>query len=164
MISGGIFALILVIVITLFLLVIVAKRKVAPGLPYEARGPLLTPAELHFYQALRLAIPEDCVLTFKVRIGDVIRTRRGLDRKASLVMRAKIQQKHFDFVVCRQDMSIVCCIELNDSSHRRRDRIQRDRLVRSACRSAGIALIEYPTQRDYQVSDIRKAIIRRLNA
>lgn len=136
----------------------VVRGRELKHLPYESRGPLLTPAELNFHHALKLAIPDGYVLTFKVRIGDVLKVRRGLNKKSALIMRAKIQQKHFDFVVCRQNMSVACCIELNDASHRRRDRMKRDLFVRSACNAAGVPLIEYPAKKSYQVSDVRRTV------
>ncbi|MBQ4840140.1 DUF2726 domain-containing protein [Pseudoalteromonas luteoviolacea] len=126
---------------------------------YEPAGPLLTAAENNFYLVLKDIVPSDYVLTFKVRIGDVLKVRKGLDKKETFKLRAKVQQKHFDFVVCRKkDKRVVCCIELNDSSHNRADRKRRDKFVRSACKAAGMPLLEVKNRRSYVKSDLKKQL------
>ncbi|HGS5470868.1 TPA: DUF2726 domain-containing protein [Vibrio parahaemolyticus] len=127
--------------------------------PYERAGPLLTPAEHNFYKVLEKVLPSGYIVTFKVRIGDVLKVRKGIDKKRAFVMRGKVQQKHFDFVICRlDDMKVACCIELNDSSHNRRDRAKRDAFVRSACKAAGVTLLEVKNRRSYVIDDIREMV------
>lgn len=127
--------------------------------PYERAGPLLTPAEHNFYKVLGKALPSGYIVTFKVRIGDVLKVRKGIDKKRAFVMRGKVQQKHFDFVICRlDDMRVVCCIELNDASHKRRDRVKRDAFVRSACKAGGVTLLEIKNRRSYVIDEIREMV------
>lgn len=77
-------------------------------------------------------------------------------KKLAFSMRNKIQQKHFDFVVCNKDtMSIVCCIELNDSSHAKKSRSNRDDFVRGVCKAAGVELIEFKALYSYIAEDVR---------
>ena len=134
-------------------------EPVAKGLFYEPAGPLLTAAENNFYLVLEELVPSDYVLTFKVRIGDVLKVRKGLDKREELKLRSKVQQKHFDFVVCRKkDKKVVCCIELNDSSHNRADRKRRDEFVRAACKAAGIPLLEVKNRRYYVKSDLKRQL------
>src|SRR5690606_21741553 len=137
------FFLLLVVVGVVFIAFLLIRN--AGSYPYVKAGPLLTPAERNFHKVLVNAIPPGHALTMKVRIGDVLNVKKGLDKKRAMIMRAKIQQKHFDFVLCRtDDYTPVCCIELNDSSHKRRDRAARDEFVRGACAAAGMPLVEVP--------------------
>lgn len=127
--------------------------------PYERAGPLLTPAEHNFYSVLERVVPSGYLVTFKVRIGDVLKVRKGLDKKRAFAIRSKVQQKHFDFVICRKDdMNVSCCIELNDASHNKRDRVKRDVFVRAACSAAGVTLLEVKNHRSYVVDDIRAMV------
>ncbi|WP_080569464.1 DUF2726 domain-containing protein [Vibrio anguillarum] len=120
---------------------------------------MLTPAEHNFYKVLERVLPSGYIVTFKVRIGDVLKVRKGIDKKRAFVMRGKVQQKHFDFVICRlDDMKVACCIELNDASHNRRDRAKRDAFVRSACKAAGVTLLEVENRRSYVIDDIREMV------
>ncbi len=123
--------------------------------PYVKAGPLLTPAELNFYRVLQGAVPPGHALTVKVRLGDILVLKKGLSRKRALIMGAKIQQKHIDFVLCRaSDMVPVCCIELNDASHNRKDRRERDKFVRGACAAAGMPILEVPAKRNYNQNEL----------
>lgn len=149
---------------TFVFLVFLSKSAGSGSYPYESAGPLLTAAERNFHLSLEKAIPSGYVLTFKVRIGDVLKVRKGLDRKRAMIMRSKIQQKHFDFVFCRkEDMSVACCVELNDASHNRADRVKRDEFVRAACEAAGVPLLEVKAGRSYAVEDLRLHVMSAIN-
>lgn len=151
----GITLLLLALVVVLWLHV----KEQVPALPYQKAGALLTRAELRFYQALKQAVPVGYFLAPKVRIGDVLTVQRGLDRKQALISRSKIQQKHFDFVICQESgMQPVCCVELQDSSHRRADRISRDKFVRAACEAAGIPLLEIINRQRYIKAELQDQI------
>lgn len=45
--------------------------------------------------------------------------------------------KHVDFVICAQDMYVLGIIELDDRTHLRQDRMERDAFVDTVLRSAG---------------------------
>ena len=150
----------LLIAAIFFLVFLIATSARSSSYPYEAAGPLLTAAERFFYSTLEQVIPSGYVVTFKVRIGDVLKVRKGLEKKQALIMRGKIQQKHFDFVVCRKDdMSVACCIELNDASHKRADRAKRDAFVRAACQAANVTLLEVKNSRSYVIDDLRSLVL-----
>lgn len=145
--------------ISLVLYFVASKDEKESEYPYRRFGPLLTAAEKNFYLVLKEVVPKGFVITFKVRIGDVLKVEKGLDKQRAFVMRGKVQQKHFDFVICREDdLNVACCIELNDSSHNRPERIKRDIFVRGACKAAGVTLLEIKNQRKYNVNEIRKKV------
>ena len=133
-------------------------------LPYESQKYLLTPAEKLFFASLIPAVDGHYIIFSKVRMGDVLKVVSGLDAKRGLVARGKIQQKHFDFVLCNKSMEIICCIELNDKSHAKRDRVRRDQFVRAACKHAGVPLVEFKCQSSYEPGAIKERIFEAVNS
>ncbi len=110
----------------LFFLTFEAKKRY----PYRQREHLFTPAEWRFYLALQQALPHGIVLFGKVRVADVLKTESGLDASTRQKAFNKIAGKHFDYILCEADSGrMVCGIELNDRSHQRRDRQERDEFL-----------------------------------
>lgn len=147
----------------LFLLVsayfVFSQSSSSGALPYVKQDRLFTDAEINFYHALLDVVDGRFTVFGKVRIGDVITVKNGLGKKKAMSFRAKIQQKHFDFVVCdKKRLKIVGCIELNDSSHDTRLRKKRDHLVRSVCAAAGVPLVEIKAARVYERQSIQKQL------
>lgn len=129
---------------------------------YSKHESLLTKAEQHFYNELKFVIPHGYVLCLKVRIADVLLGSTELtarNKKEWYSEFAKISQKHFDFLICKEsDLSFLCAIELNDSSHQRKDRAQRDDFIRAACLNAKLPLIEVLAARFYDREKLAKII------
>ncbi|WP_318482580.1 DUF2726 domain-containing protein [Photobacterium leiognathi] len=129
---------------------------------YKAIESLVTPTELHFYKALSKAVPHNYIVCPKVRIADVLAVNVKRKNNESEWFRhfSKISQKHFDFVICNvSDMSFVCAVELNDASHNRKDRVERDEFVRMACESAGVTLHEVLPQKNYDIEQLTSMIV-----
>ncbi|HBC3404730.1 TPA: DUF2726 domain-containing protein [Vibrio parahaemolyticus] len=123
---------------------------------YSLKSGLLTKAERSFYGVLQTVVPDELVVMSKVRIADVLYATKGLDRKDSARLFAKISSKHFDFVLClRTDLSYVAAIELDDSSHQKKSRKDRDEFVELACKSAGLPLYRCRAQYAYQPDELR---------
>ncbi|WP_305845509.1 DUF2726 domain-containing protein [Photobacterium leiognathi] len=118
----------------------------------------MTDAELKFYKALQLCASDKHVIFTKVRIADVLsvafpKTKESFGKWNGAFM--KISQKHFDFVICdKQDMSFVCAVELNDKSHQRKDRTERDTFVIDACKQAGLPLLMQAWQPEYNLDEL----------
>lgn len=71
----------------------------------------------------------------------------------------KIAKKHFDFVLCcPKTMVIKMAIELDDSSHNKPKRIERDKFVNAACDSASFKLVRFMVRRTYDIENIRKQL------
>lgn len=106
---------------------------------YRARY-LLTKNELYNYKLLKpIADAKGYVICPKVRLLDIIEPIRGQKKYKTLFY--KIQAKHVDFVICDQGMHIKAIIELDDSSHDRQDRQERDRFVNLILTSVGYKVI-----------------------
>lgn len=127
--------------------------------PYVPAGPLFTKAELNFYRYLVKAVDGRAVVFGKVRIADVIQPKQSLKGSKRTEVLAKIAQKHFDFVIVHPDtMEVIAAIELNDASHKQKDRAERDKLVREAMKSSNIPLIEVPAGKSYDMKNLFKLL------
>lgn len=132
-------------------------------LPYNARPRLVTKAELRFYRSLRKAVLDDWEIFAMVRIADLLRVDSGARNRRSWLN--KILAKHIDFVLCHPgSLEPVLCIELDDSSHQRKDRQERDAFVDHAFESAGLPLLRFPVQSNYDANEIRQLIRKEIGA
>lgn len=132
--------------------------------PYRREPTLFTPAERSFLGVLEQALQGQSRVFGKVRLGDVITVKPGLDRSARQRALNRILQKHLDFVLCDpQDLSVQLVIELDDSSHQAARRQARDAFLDKAMAAADVRILHFPAKRDYSVQDIREAIHHRLS-
>lgn len=105
---------------------------------YQAKY-LLTKNEWYEYRKLRdIAEAKGLRVCPKVRLLDLIEPRRG-DGYMSLL--GKIQSKHVDFVIADKDMHVKAIVELDDGSHNRPDRQERDNFVDEVLTSVGYKVI-----------------------
>ncbi len=126
-------------------------------LPYEARGQLVTKTELRFYKSLAKAVQDDFEIFAMVRIADLLRVQK--DQKHRRKWLNKILAKHIDFVLCDPgSLEPLVCIELDDPTHQRPDRAERDIFVNHAFESAGIPLLRIATEATYRSREIRELI------
>lgn len=88
----------------------------------------------------------------KVNLGDVFFVGGGDQRQAQW---NKISRKHIDFLLCSNaTMGPLAGIELDDSSHNRSDRKERDVLIDSIFKQAGLPMIQVPARRNYTPSEL----------
>lgn len=154
-----------VVIAIAFLLVAIAvvqkrSRGSFDALPYSLKPALFSPAERSFLGVLEQAIGKHYQIFGKVRIADVVATKRGLSSSNWQTAFNRINAKHFDFVLCNRDnLAVVCAIELNDKSHQKDSRRQRDAFVIEVCRAIGLPLVQVPAKRMYSVEEIRTTIL-----
>lgn len=121
---------------------------------YVTRKSVLTKAEIIFHKALQEAVPE-APLFPKVRVADVM---DAAERYSGDFLR--ISQKHFDWVLCHPvSFEPLIAIELDDSSHQWSHKQRKnDQTKDEAAREAGIDLLRFPWQREYDVAQVRERI------
>lgn len=125
-------------------------------LPYERRGVLLSPTEIHFLRTLRSAVREDWLVFSMVRLADVLKVRAKATQQQ--IWQSRIQSKHVDFVLCDQEtLEVKLAIELEDARERP-ERARRDRFVSTALAAAGLPLLRVPVGKKYEPAAIRKDI------
>lgn len=107
---------------------------------YKKRGRLLTPTEVKSYQVIEpVCRSMGLMLMAQVRIADVINV--SAKNKRFWKAFTKISSKHVDFVVVKPDFSIVSAIEIDDKSHEKKERRERDVFVNKVFESAGVPLL-----------------------
>ncbi|MGH7244064.1 MAG: DUF2726 domain-containing protein, partial [Phycisphaerales bacterium] len=113
------------------------------NLPYLKRDALLRPGERAFFPALQQACATRSLIFAQVQLSKLIYPRSGIPKWQSY--QNKIDRKSVDFVLCHpQTLAPQLIIELDDKSHTREDRQQRDDFVNRALQAAGIPLLRIP--------------------
>jgi hypothetical protein len=128
------------------------KKSTSETLPYRLRDDFLSPAEFSFYKVLSSVVGTRLTIQSKVRLADIFFVARPNENVAFF---NRIAQKHIDFLVCDSvTMKPLFGIELDDSSHKRNDRQERDEFVKNVCKVAGLPLLRLPVQREYNSREI----------
>uniref|UniRef100_UPI00215A3B75 DUF2726 domain-containing protein n=1 Tax=Aeromonas salmonicida TaxID=645 RepID=UPI00215A3B75 len=150
----------LVLLVLLLLVVFWTRSKRGKALPYDLQEALFSPAERSFLGVLDLAVGDKARVFAKVRVADVLTPQAGLGKSKWQQHFNKISAKHLDYLLCHPaDLSFICAIELDDSSHRHQKRKARDLFLKTACDSAGLPLLQIPASAHYQVEELREQIL-----
>jgi hypothetical protein len=136
--------------------------KAAPArLPYAKKDYFFSQTERSFYGVLAKAVAGEFVVFSKVRLADLIYVEKGSGAKQAHFNR--IQSKHVDFVLCTPDkIQPVLVIELDDSSHERQDRRDRDAFVDDAFAAAKLPILHVPAKQKYSPLELKAAIEQQL--
>jgi hypothetical protein len=119
---------------------------------FHPRQFLLSRNEVAFLRVLVSLVGHRYLISCKVRLADII-TCSDADWKRGHANR--IAQKHVDFVVsCAHSSRIVAAIELDDLSHQRPDRRQRDQFVNRLFSQMRVRLIRVPARWEYDRDEI----------
>ena len=130
-------------------------------LPYEKRPSLLTKSELAFFRSLQEAVDGQWTIASMVRLADLIRVRPDTPKSHS--WRNRILAKHIDFLLCDHGtMEARLAVELDDHTHKRPDRVQRDKFINLALEAAGIPLLRVDVRDKYDAEGLRKNISEQL--
>lgn len=155
----GFFLLVAAGALLLYLLPKVFKTK-RSALPYIAT-PLLTDAERRFFDILEGVIPRYCYLLAQVRLANLVRVRPG---SASFWKDfSPIGMKCVDFVVVQRDsMRPLLVVELDDRSHGKTGRRQRDQFVDEVLASVSIPILHWSVTAHYNQGELSKSIAAKL--
>jgi hypothetical protein len=152
---------VLLFVAALFFLIFLARngRKAAPDqqLQYRRRAALFTAAERSFAGVLDQVLDARYRVYGKVRVADLIEPLPAKDRRIWQKAFNRISAKHFDFVICNSsDLVPVVVIELDDRSHQKARRQQRDELLQQICTQVQLPLIRVPAQKAYKLAEVEE--------
>lgn len=139
------------------------KKAAQPeALPYRLRDDFLSPAELSFYKVLGSVVGSSQAILPKVRLADIFFVARPNENLSFL---NRIAQRHVDFLLCNPiTMRPLAGIELDDSSHDRAGRKQRDEFVEQVFITAGLPLLRMPVQREYNSQEVLSRLEQALNS
>lgn len=124
---------------------------------YTAKRYFLTKAENEFYNALGMAVGHEYRIFAQVHLGSILDEKvKGQDWRAA---RSHINRKSVDFLLCDKEyLSPKLAIELDDKSHEREDRKDRDGEVERILKSAGIPLLRVQNHGNFDPSDLANQI------
>ena len=152
--------LILVCLVVLVLVGIVSfiqnpSKQVIEKSPYQylAKKYFLTRAEQACFNALTAAVGNEYYVFAQVHLDSILNEEmRGQNWKGA---RAHINQKSVDFLLCdKTDISPKLAIELDDKSHERADRKERDSEVERILKEAGIPLLRLQNHGNLDVTEL----------
>ena len=126
---------------------------------YERRNALMTPAELKFFRALEAAVGSQYRVFSKVRLADIVQPVKTGDNRSWYSAFGVVKSKHVDFVVCDLETLVFrLVVELDDKSHERADRAERDQKVDEILAQTNIPILHYPARAAYSVEEIQGRI------
>lgn len=104
--------------------------------------PILTNREYEFYKKLK-PLADKCGLNIytKVRLADLVEPKPKGENPLWMECFNKIRSKHIDFALADGDTNIIVLIELDDRSHERPDRVERDDFVNAVLKNTGYTLL-----------------------
>jgi predicted RNA-binding Zn-ribbon protein involved in translation (DUF1610 family) len=129
-----------------------------PKFPYHLQENFLSPAEHNFYLILKDAVQDQAIVCPKVSLGDLFYAKSS-DYGEYLTYTNKIDRKHVDFLLCHpRTIKPMIGIELDDGSHNRADRKERDEFVRKVYEAAKLPLLRVSVRHAYNVEELRGLI------
>lgn len=132
-------------------------------LPYQEKPDFFSAAEISFYHCLRTAIGTERIIFAKVRLIDLMELPATTDGYTTWFNRVKA--KHVDFVLCDAGtVKPILVIELDDSTHARQDRRNRDAFVDAALQAARLPILHVQAKRSYSTAELRQTIDETISA
>lgn len=130
------------------------KAPAQAEFPYLVRDDFLSPAEHSFYLVLKSAVSEWALICPKVALGDLFYAKSS-DPSKYRTFTNRIDRKHVDFLLCEpRTVKPLLGIELDDKSHLRTDRQERDELVQQVFSAAKLPLVRVPVRPAYAVAEL----------
>jgi hypothetical protein len=151
--------IVLIIVVAVALLLKPRTKRESVEYPYQKADSLFSPAERSFLGVLERAVGDKFKVLGKVRLADVISLISGLSKSDRQKALNRIVSKHVDFALCKKDdLSLICAIELDDSSHKKSDRKNRDDFLEKALNASSVPFIRFAARVSYNVQEVKAKI------
>jgi hypothetical protein len=149
----------------IIVLIWVFRGSGTPAVYLSVVDSVLTPAEQIFYEQLDLVIDGRLQILCKVRLADLIQVESRHSEERNRVFR-RISSKHIDFLLAEPgNLAPVLAIELDDSSHDRPDRRERDEYLQELFETVRFPLLRIKASASYNrralVDALEQALKRR---
>lgn len=154
--------IILGILIALVILAEILFGKEKRGYQYIRKQFFMTKAEHEFFDALMTAVGDRFYIFTQVHLPTLLDHKvKGQSWVGAF---SHINRKSVDFVLCDKEyISPKLAIELDDKSHERPDRIERDREVERMLKEAGFPLLRIENHHSYNPTELVEKINTILN-
>jgi hypothetical protein len=135
-----------------------AKTSKGIEYPYFVRDDFLSAAEHSFFLVLKSTVSESALVCPKVGLGDVF-SAKSSDYSQHRAYTNKIDRKHVDFLPCDpKTVRPILGIELDDKSHQRQDRQERDEFVENVFAKAKLPLLRVPAKHSYSIAELKSLL------
>ncbi|MGN0688369.1 MAG: DUF2726 domain-containing protein [Oscillospiraceae bacterium] len=130
--------------------------------PYVLNNPIMSPKEKSFYRAVKPIANELGLTVFcKIRLADLLNVPKNISKWQTWFN--YIKAKHVDFVLVDNDMNIKVIIEVDDKTHSRDDRKQRDEFLDKAFKQLALEVLHiYSWGTNYGGVDLKATIMNAL--
>lgn len=123
-------------------------------LPFHLRDDFLSRAELSFYHVMQSAVADWAVVCPKVSLAELFFAKTG-DYGTNRSWMNRINRKHMDFLLCDpKTMRPLLGVELDDASHQRHDREERDEFVDQVFAAAELPLARVSVRMGYDTREL----------
>lgn len=126
-------AVVVLALILIIIRVIFRKKKEAQ---YYLKDALLTPTEIEYYDIIARAVAGKFFILPQINLASIIDKKGGGNFRSELF-------RNIDFGIFDADFKPLLLIEINDNTHFRKDRQERDEKVGKICKKAGIPLLTF---------------------
>ena len=168
---GGIIVILMLVIGGLFALFVALRcewgQKNTPSFrarsrdldPRYRKAPFLTPTENAFADSLRAVTSVSWHLMAKVRLADLVQVADPSDKAGF----NKVASKHVDFLLCDpKSLQPVLVVELDDASHERSHRRERDSFLDAALVSVGLPVVRFKVASYYDPAALEARLLNAL--
>lgn len=126
-------------------------RRLKQRAKYSAKDALLTLTEIEYYDLLRMLVAEEYYVFPQINLASVIDKQGGQGGRTELF-------RNIDFGIFDREYKPLVLVEINDNSHLRPDRAERDKKVAKICKDAKIPLVTFWVKDGIDIKDMRRAL------
>lgn len=124
---------------------------------YITKNYIMTQTELKFYRQLKETLKTeniDANIFPQINLERIIQVKNN-----NRIERNRIKSRSIDFtIVNNNNCKIICCIELDDYTHKQTNRIKRDNFINELFKSVKIKLFRIKVINSYDLSEVVKYI------
>lgn len=138
------------------------ESKKKPSYKYSRKEFLISRAEHEFFDILVEVLGDQYYVFTQVHLPTILdhKIRNGQKWNGAF---SHINGKSVDFVICdKVYIKPLLAIELDDRSHEREDRIERDSIVEQMLKDANMPLLRFPNNGSFNKEEIKKLILENL--
>lgn len=132
------------------------NNEVVDERKYLIRSTYLTVCEQEYFNAFLSILPNDYKIFPQVPLSQIVVCEDSRLHHTELF-------RILDFCVFDKEFKPVFCIEINDISHKRRERIERDRKVKNILLNAKLSLVTFWTEYGINIGYIRRRFSEYIN-
>ena len=136
------------------------QPETLPAGRYSLKGTLITEAEKNFLTTLKQVVGDRYRIELQVQLSRIVTPTDSNEHFTNYRDFNQIKAKSIDFVLYDKEYRPYLCIELDDRSHLRWDRMKRDAFVDEIMKSVGLRIIHIPAAYSYDIDALREEIFQ----